>query len=65
MLIFVLHGNLVYFGAWKKHIGLYPVTATVRVAFEEELSHYENTKGAVKFPLDKPLPLSLRASPLV
>jgi len=56
---FALKGNLVYFGAWKKHIGLYPVTSTVRKAFEQELSHYENTKGAVKFPLDKPLPLDL------
>jgi len=56
---FALKGNLVYFGAWKKHIGLYPVTSTVRKAFEQELSHYENTKGTVKFPLDKPLPLDL------
>ena len=52
-------GNLVYFGAWKNHIGLYPITSTVRKAFEGELSHYENTKGTVKFPLDKPLPLDL------
>lgn len=56
---FALKGNLVYFGAWKKHIGLYPVTSTVRKAFEQELSQFENTKGTVKFPLDKPLPLDL------
>lgn len=56
---FAQNGNLVYFGAWKKHIGLYPVTSTVRKAFETELSHYENTKGTVKFPLDQPLPLDL------
>lgn len=25
---FALHGNLVYFAAYKNHIGFYPITAT-------------------------------------
>ena len=55
---FVLNGNLVYFAAWKKHIGLYPAPSGLE-AFKEELSRYEGSKGAVKFPIDQPLPLDL------
>jgi len=55
---FALHGNLVYFAALKNHIGLYP-TASGIAAFKEELSAYEGTKGAVRFPVDQPLPLDL------
>ncbi|MGB8192237.1 MAG: DUF1801 domain-containing protein, partial [Chitinophagaceae bacterium] len=53
-----LHGALVYFAAYKGHIGFYPITSGIR-AFEKELSAYEGSKGTVKFPLDKPLPLKL------
>jgi uncharacterized protein YdhG (YjbR/CyaY superfamily) len=55
---FTLHGNLVYFAAWKKHIGLYAMPSG-NAAFEAELSAYERSKGAVKFPIDQPLPLDL------
>ncbi len=55
---FVLKGNLIHFGAFKNHIGFYP-TSTGTKKFEEELSAYEGSKGAVRFPLGKPIPLSL------
>ena len=55
---FHLKGNLVYFAAWKDHIGFYPTSSGIR-AFQQELSAYEFSKGAVKFPLDQPLPLDL------
>jgi uncharacterized protein YdhG (YjbR/CyaY superfamily) len=55
---FVLKGNLVYFAAWKNHIGFYPASSGTQ-AFKHELSIYESTKGSVKFPLEKPLPLDL------
>ncbi len=55
---FTLNGNLVHFAAAKNHIGFYPAPSGIK-AFEEELSVYEGAKGSVKFPLDKPLPLSL------
>ncbi len=55
---FALHGNLVYYAAWKEHIGFYP-TGSGMAAFRDALSVYECTKGAVKFPLDQPLPLDL------
>ncbi|MBX3085915.1 MAG: DUF1801 domain-containing protein [Anaerolineae bacterium] len=56
---FVLHGNLVYFGAWKKHIGLYPITGEMEAAFEELAQYSTSGKGTVQFPLNEPLPLPL------
>ena len=55
---FVLDGNLVHFGAFKKHIGFY-ATPTGNQQFRDELSAYEGAKGSVQFPLDKPIPLGL------
>jgi uncharacterized protein YdhG (YjbR/CyaY superfamily) len=55
---FMLNGNLVHFAAYKNHIGFYPAPRGIE-EFKEELSAYEGSKGTVKFPLDKPLPLSL------
>ena len=55
---FALNGNLVYFAAQKSHIGLYPTSSGI-AAFEQELSGYESSKGAVRFPLSQPLPLDL------
>ena len=55
---FVLHGNLVHFAAYKNHIGFYPAPAGIE-EFKKELSKYEGSKGAIRFELDKPLPLSL------
>jgi uncharacterized protein YdhG (YjbR/CyaY superfamily) len=56
---FALNGTLVYFAAWKKHIGLYPSSSGVPEAFNDELSKYEGSKGAIRFPSDQPLPLEL------
>lgn len=58
---FVLHGNLVHFAAFKKHIGFYPASEAIR-EFREKLSAYEVSKGAIRFPLDEKLPLGLVAS---
>ncbi|HXW90531.1 MAG TPA: DUF1801 domain-containing protein [Terriglobales bacterium] len=55
---FFLNGNLVHFAAFKKHIGFYPTPSGI-AAFEQQLSPYKWSKGAVQFPLDKPLPLDL------
>ena len=55
---FAQKGILVYFAAWKNHIGFYPIPSGTQ-AFKQELSAYESSKGAVKFPLDKPMPLDL------
>jgi len=55
---FTLNGNLVYFAAYKKHIGFYPVP-TGNKTFEKEFSAYKTGKGSIQFPLEKPMPLSL------
>lgn len=55
---FFLKGNLVHFAAFKNHIGFYPAPSGIE-AFKGELSKYESSKGAVQFPIDKPLPLKL------
>ncbi len=52
---FTLKGYLVYFAAYKKHIGFYPASTGIE-KFKNELSVYEGAKGSVKFPLDKPIP---------
>lgn len=55
---FTLNGNLVHFGAFKKHIGFYPVPRNVE-AFEEDLALYKGEKATAQFPLNKPMPLDL------
>ncbi|MEK6283663.1 MAG: DUF1801 domain-containing protein [Acidobacteriota bacterium] len=56
---FNLNGKyLIYFAAYKKHIGLYPAPGGIE-RFKKELSVYEGGKGTVRFPLDKPIPFSL------
>jgi uncharacterized protein YdhG (YjbR/CyaY superfamily) len=55
---FVLHGNLVHFAAFEKHIGFYPTPSGIE-AFKDELSAYPNAKGSVQFPLDKAVPFNL------
>ena len=56
---FTLHGRpLVYFAAFKNHIGFYPLPQGIK-AFEKELADYKTSKGAVQFPLNKPVPVSL------
>ncbi len=55
---FRLEGNLVYFAAFKNHIGFYPTSSGIK-KFSRELSVYKGGKGSVQFPLNKPLPLSL------
>jgi uncharacterized protein YdhG (YjbR/CyaY superfamily) len=49
---------LVYFAAWKNHIGFYPMPSAAK-AFKRELSVYKQGKGSVQFPLDKPIPYRL------
>ena len=55
---FKLNGILVYFAAHKNHIGFYPTSSGIK-AFKVELEPYKSSKGAVQFPLDKPIPLDL------
>jgi len=55
---YALHGNLVHFAGYAKHIGFYPAPSGIE-AFKQELSAYKGAKGSVQFPLDQPLPEAL------
>jgi len=55
---FYLNGNLVHFAAYKHHIGFYPTPSAI-LAFNNELSPYKTSKGAIQFPLTHPLPTDL------
>jgi uncharacterized protein YdhG (YjbR/CyaY superfamily) len=52
------HGILVYFAAWKQHIGLYP-PITGDKAVEKAVARYAGPKGNLQFPLDEPVPFDL------
>ena len=54
------HGMLVYFAVFKNHISFFPTSSGVQF-FKDRLTAFEISKGTIKFPLDKPLPLKLVA----
>ncbi len=49
---------LIYFAAYKNHIGLY-ATPSGHSKFQTELSQYKQGKGSVQFPLDGTIPCEL------
>jgi uncharacterized protein YdhG (YjbR/CyaY superfamily) len=57
---FTLAGKyLVYFAAYKNHIGVYPVPNKNK-AFEKDFAPYKTSgKGTIQFPLDAPIPYKL------
>jgi uncharacterized protein YdhG (YjbR/CyaY superfamily) len=55
---FWLNGALVYFAAFKKHIGFYP-PARGDARLEKAISIYAGEKGNLQFPLDQPIPYGL------
>jgi uncharacterized protein YdhG (YjbR/CyaY superfamily) len=55
---FKLHGILVYFAAWEKHIGLYPPISGDKT-LEKAVAQYAGPKGNLQFPQDKPIPFDL------
>lgn len=54
------NGMLVYFAAFEHHIGFYPTASGIQ-QFKKEIADFKNSKGAVQFPLEEPLPLGLIA----
>lgn len=55
---FLLNGYLVYFAAYKKHIGFYPAPIGVE-RFKDKIAEYESGKGTLQFPLNRPIPYGL------
>lgn len=52
------HGVLVYFAAFKNHVGFYPPVGG-DAALETAVARYAGPKGNLRFPLDEPMPLEL------
>jgi uncharacterized protein YdhG (YjbR/CyaY superfamily) len=50
---------LIYFAAYKKHIGFYPVSNGIDEIDKEFASYITSGKGTLQFPLNKPIPLDL------
>ena len=55
---FRLDGILIYFAAFKKHIGMYPPVKG-DATLSKSLARYRGEKGNLKFPLDEPIPYAL------
>lgn len=55
---FHLHGILVYFALFKKHIGFFPTGSGIK-AFENEVPELITGKGTIQFPLNQPIPFDL------
>lgn len=55
---FFFKKNLVFFAAFKNHIGFYPLPAAIK-KFKKELADYKYAKGSIQFSYDKPLPIKL------
>jgi len=50
---------LLYFAGFKQHYSLFAASGTFFASLEKELKGYEQRKGTVHFPLDKPVPVQL------
>lgn len=57
---FKFHGALVYFAAFKQHIGFYPGSDALE-QFDAELADYEISKGTVRFYFDQAIPYGVIA----
>ncbi len=55
---FKQNGILVWFAAFKNHVGLYPKVSAIE-KFKEELTPYKTSKGTIQFPITQPIPLDL------
>jgi uncharacterized protein YdhG (YjbR/CyaY superfamily) len=57
---FRLHGILIYFAAFRNHIGVFPpIRGDAKL--EAAVAKYAGPKGNLKFPLDAPIPYALVA----
>ena len=52
-------GALVAFAAFSDHCSFFPMSSSLLTEFQSDLERYSQSKGTIRFPLDKPLPASL------
>lgn len=51
--------RVLYFAGWKEHYSLYPATGQLVEAFKDDLAPYQVSKGTIRFPLAKAVPVKL------
>jgi len=57
---FVVDGvPILGFSGYKKHNSIFPYSGSVTSSLESELAGYEQTKGSIHIPIDKPFPKRL------
>src|SRR2546422_10005813 len=56
---FKYKGSLLGFAAFSNHCSLFPMSPSVIEAFKNELKDFHTSKGAIHFPVDKPLSAAL------
>ncbi len=56
---FKQHGYLVFFSAYKQHIGLYGTSAEANAKYKDAVAPYAGPKGALRFPLTERMPVGL------
>ena len=54
---FALDGDVIYFAAFKKHIGVFPPVRDAKL--KKEIARYAGPKGNLQFPLAEPIPYPL------
>ena len=57
---FYYNGNLIHFALYKNHLGIYPGPDAIEV-FQDQLTSFKTSKGAIQIPLNQPLPGKLIA----
>lgn len=57
--IFSHHGMLVGFAAFEDHCSFFVMSPSVMRMHKDELKRYDTSTGTIRFPADKPLPVSL------
>jgi uncharacterized protein YdhG (YjbR/CyaY superfamily) len=56
---FKYKGSLVGYAAFANHFSLFPMGSSILEKFKVELQDYQTSKGTLRFPFDKPLPVPL------
>jgi uncharacterized protein YdhG (YjbR/CyaY superfamily) len=48
-----------YCGGYQKHVAMYPVTAAMRRDHGDAIAPFQVSKGTLRFPIERPLPVAL------
>src|SRR6266853_2596263 len=59
MPFYAYHGRLIYFGAHKTHVGMYPIIGREKDLYAKELKPYMAAKATLQFPFGQPIPIAL------